>query len=143
MPALLFGSIRDVATGRFVDTRSCILRQPGAAKIVMDAMRHFDGERYELDAACVMPNHAHALLCPIVPQTLSSVMHSWKSFTSKQLNRLFDRSGRIWEPESFDHLVRTGRSNDGFIRYIAENPANAGLPDWPWIHIAPQVRESQ
>lgn len=40
---------------------SCVLRDPAAAQIVVEAWRHFDGERYDLLAWVVMPNHVHVL----------------------------------------------------------------------------------
>src|SRR5881628_1032539 len=39
----------------------CHLRQPEIAKLVEDAVRFFHGERYDLRAWVVMPNHVHAL----------------------------------------------------------------------------------
>src|SRR5688572_9322317 len=41
---------------------SCRLRDPRAAAVVVEAMRHFDQRRYELDCYVVMPNHVHAIL---------------------------------------------------------------------------------
>ena len=40
---------------------ACFLRDPRIAKLIEDAMLHFDGERYHLLAWCVMPNHVHSL----------------------------------------------------------------------------------
>jgi len=40
----------------------CLLRDPENAKIVEDALRHFDGERCELASFVVMPNHVHAII---------------------------------------------------------------------------------
>ncbi len=41
---------------------SCTLRQIQYARIVDDALRHFDGQRLALISSVVMPNHVHALL---------------------------------------------------------------------------------
>lgn len=41
-----------------------MLEDPANAKIVADALRHFDGERYELASFVVMPNHVHVLFRP-------------------------------------------------------------------------------
>jgi type I restriction enzyme R subunit len=40
---------------------ACVLRQPALAKIVGDALLHFDGQRYRLGDFIVMPNHVHLL----------------------------------------------------------------------------------
>src|SRR5262249_53677170 len=37
---------------------------------------------------------------------LASIMHSLKSYTSKRVNELLDRSGQFWQHESYDHWVR-------------------------------------
>src|SRR5580704_10349592 len=39
---------------------NCVLKDPLLAAFVSDAMHHFDGQRYELGAYVVMPNHVHA-----------------------------------------------------------------------------------
>ena len=40
----------------------CWLRRPEVANICETAFRHFDGERYQLRAWCLMPNHVHVLV---------------------------------------------------------------------------------
>ena len=42
-----------------------MLKDPANAKIVADALRHFDGERYEMASFVVMPNHVHVLFRPL------------------------------------------------------------------------------
>src|SRR3712207_6701584 len=43
---------------------ACHLAKPTCAAIVRDSLLHFDGERYELGAWAVMPNHVHVLVRP-------------------------------------------------------------------------------
>ena len=106
---------------------SCLLSQHEAAQIVHRAIPHFDGERYELLAWCVMPNHVHVVFSPLHGYEPDQILHSWKSFTSHAINKLLKRSGALWERESFDHLVRSARSLELFIRYTEENPVAAGF----------------
>ena len=40
----------------------CLLRNEQVAKIAEDALLHFQNDRYELLAWCVMPNHVHVLV---------------------------------------------------------------------------------
>lgn len=115
---------------------SCILRSPPIANIVIEAMKSFDPERYSLYSCCVMPNHVHAVLSPNESFSLEKILHSWKSFTAKEINRHLGLSGRRWEPEYFDHIVRNGTSFERFIRYVVDNPRKARLGDWPWVYIA-------
>jgi len=114
---------------------ACHLRDPRAAEIVLDEFRHFDGTRYRLHAWCVMPNHAHAVVEPFGPYTLPAILHSWKSYTAKAVNRALSRTGAFWQPEYYDHLIRNEEEFDHALRYVADNPAKAGLTDWPWVFV--------
>ena len=84
----------------------CWLRQPEIARIVADALRHFDGERYDLDAWCVMPNHIHVVMRPRRGFDVPDILHSWKSFTSTAANKVLGRAGKFWQKEYYDRLIR-------------------------------------
>ena len=43
---------------------SCILRRPDARSILVGALQFFHGQRYDLDACVIMPNHVHVLVTP-------------------------------------------------------------------------------
>ena len=105
----------------------CVLRDPRAAKIVADALQYFDGDRYALGAWVVMPNHIHVLLTPKEGHALGDILHSWKSFTANQINKLLNRAGQFWQHDYYDHIVRNERSLAKIARYIEENPARAGI----------------
>ncbi len=115
---------------------SCLLSVPAVADLVQSALRFFHGERYDLAAWCVMPNHVHAVVTPFPAHLPSAILHSWKSFTSHQVNKLLGRRGTLWERESFDHLIRTWDDFARFVYYVENNPVAAGLrvrpEDWPW-----------
>jgi REP element-mobilizing transposase RayT len=81
----------------------------------------FDGERYELGEFIVMPNHVHAIVATIGDHQLSPILHSWKSFSAHKFNRILSSSGRIWLPESFDHIVRSAEHLAKFETYIRNN----------------------
>jgi leucyl-tRNA synthetase len=112
---------------------ACLLRDEKVAQSVADALRHFDGERYELLAWCVMPNHVHAILKPIAGHSLPDILHSWKSFTANAANNLLGRTGAFWQAESYDRLVRDREEFGNQVRYVLANPAMAGLGDWRWV----------
>ncbi len=113
----------------------CWIKRDDIGKLVADALCHFDGKRYKLHAWVVMPNHVHVVLSPKGSHTLSSILHSWKSFTARKANSMLGREGQsFWQRESYDHLVR---DEDDFIRvcsYTVNNPVKAGLcqkaEDW-------------
>jgi predicted solute-binding protein/REP element-mobilizing transposase RayT len=106
---------------------SCLLRDSRAAEVVAQALRFFDEQRYCLDAFVVMPNHVHVLVQPLTGFHLRDIVHSWKSYTARQLNRLLGRSGTVWMQESFDRIIRDW---DALVRcraYITRNPEKARL----------------
>ena len=100
---------------------SCILARPDCKAIMESSLRHFDGERYELGEFSVMPNHVHAIVAVIGGHQLSAILHSWKSFTAHQFNRMLISSGPIWHPESFDHIVRSPKHLAKIEAYIRDN----------------------
>ena len=42
----------------------CALKHPQVAEKIEEALHHFDNQRYQLIAWCVMPNHVHVLIEP-------------------------------------------------------------------------------
>ena len=114
----------------------CWLRRTDIARVVEGALFHFDRQRYRLLAWCVMPNHVHALIETREGFPLADVLHSWKSFTSHEANKLLQRSGAFWQREYLDRFVRNAEHFENVITYIEENPVKAGLvkfkTDWPW-----------
>ena len=105
----------------------CLLRNPKAREVVEQALLHFDGERYTLDAWVIMPNHVHAILKPATDQELSEILHSWKSFTARRVNEALKRSGPLWQDENFDRIVRGLDELERTRTYLRKNPDKAGL----------------
>jgi len=109
------------------------LKQPEVAELVQNALKHFDGDRYDLLAWCIMPNHVHVVVRPLGNNTLSEILHSWNSFTGKAINKLLGRTGIFWQGEPYDHIIRDEKDYTNQVRYILENPRKAKLNDWPWV----------
>jgi carbamoylphosphate synthase large subunit/REP element-mobilizing transposase RayT len=105
----------------------CILKNSDLAEIVVNALRHFDHERYILDAFVVMPNHVHVLVRLAEGQRVADVLHSWKSFSAKVINHHLGRSGRVWQEESYDRIVRDSKELAQYRDYIRRNPETARL----------------
>ena len=115
---------------------SCLFHDLKNAEILANALRHFDGKRYHILAWCVMPNHAHAVLKLAPGEQLDKVLHSWKSFTSHEINKHNGTNGSIWQKESYDHLIRDGDDLRNQVGYVLDNPIKAGLVDWKWVGCA-------
>ncbi len=114
----------------------CYLKQPQIAEIIKRSLLKFDGERYKLLAWVIMPNHIHVLLRPINDWSLSSILHSFKSFTASEANKVLGRKGRFWMREYFDRYIRDAEHFEKAFRYIENNPVKAGLCEKPsdWIY---------
>ena len=103
--------------------------------MVEDVLLHFDGKRYRMIAWVLMPNHVHALVEIEQKFLLQEIMHSWKSYTANEANKMLGKSGVIWAAEYFDRYIRDSRHFGNAVRYIHENPVKGGLAaiaeDWP------------
>jgi len=111
---------------------SCILRTPKFARIVEDALLHFDGERYRLLSWVVMPNHVHLLIEVQDSHHIQDIVHSWKSFTANQINRLLKREGALWHREFYDRYIRDLGHFRRVVAYIEANPVKAHLCSEPY-----------
>ena len=79
----------------------CWLRQTEIARLVADAIRFHAGQRFELSAWVVMPNHVHAVVGPVASWTLSKILQSWKGFTAREANRRLGREGHtFWQAQT-------------------------------------------
>ena len=118
-----------------------------ARTIVLNSLRHFHKQRYELFAACVMPDHVHLLVQPwpkknddnenVVFWSLTELMHSIKSFSAHKINEVENKTGAVWEKERFDRYIRSDRDLLEKFHYILRNPWDSGVAkrdqDYPWV----------
>jgi len=115
---------------------SCWRRDERIAGLVESTLLHFDGQRYRLLAWCVMPNHVHVLIETLLGHTLAGILHSWKSYSASEANKILQRTGTFWFREYHDRYVRNAEHFVNVLRYIEENPVAAGLvrlaKDWPF-----------
>ena len=130
-----------------IGTRRRRALSPKARTIVLDSLRHFHRHRYDLIAACVMPDHVHFLLQPrpknldesggVEFWPLSELLHSLKSFSSHEINRVEGTTGVVWDEERFDRYIRSDRDLEEKFHYILRNPWDAGVvtpsQEYPWV----------
>ena len=128
----------------------CWLKEPAIAQCMVDALKWFDGSRYRLHAWCVMPNHVHVVFTAIsgdakFESDLISIVHSWKSYTAHQANKILGRNGPFWQDEYYDRLIRSDEEMTHYIDYTLQNPLKAKLcknwDDWPWSGCSEQIRQ--
>jgi len=104
---------------------ACLLKDPENARIVVNALRHFDGERVEIASFVVMPNHVHVLFRLLGKHALEAVVKSWKGFTAKAINKRMGSTGPLWQAEYWDRLIRSEGHFLNVVAYIRENPKGA------------------
>ena len=112
---------------------ACLLRSADCAQIVADTLRHFEGQRVAMISFIVMPNHVHALFVQNPVWPLEKLIRSWKGFTARQINKLLGRSGKFWQRDYFDRLVRDEQHFANCVRYVRRNPEKARLSEKEFI----------
>ena len=108
---------------------SCVLRSSDVSTILVQTLHRDDGSGRELDCYVVMPNHVHVIVRPLIPTALplETVLQRWKGGASCEIQRHLQRSGMLWQRESFDRIIRDEEHLYRAIQYIGRNPKNAGL----------------
>lgn len=117
------------ATERWLDAGhgSCLLREPAYARLVGKTLAFFDGQRCAQIAWVVIPNHVHAVFVLHRDWKLKQLVHSWKRYSARQINKLAGQQGGLWQRDYFDRLVRDAKHFANCVRYIRCNPQKAGL----------------
>jgi REP-associated tyrosine transposase len=113
--------------------------------ITLKALQHWDGRKWTLYAAVIMPDHVHCLVQPLaLPESedvydLAEIIHSVKSFSVHQINSQRGSRGSIWQDERFDRIVRDEMEFLEKWQYIMNNPLKQelvkGWEDYPWLYI--------
>lgn len=130
---------------------SCILNQPSIANIIIERLKQYDGQYYDLKTYCIMPNHVHFLAdfsrqlvdkdnfwldeTELNYVQLNRVMQYIKGGSARYINLHRNIVGqKVWAKDSYDHYVRNEKEYNNIIHYIRENPVKAGLvknvKDW-------------
>lgn len=112
---------------------SCPFLDMRIAGAMAAALRFREGKHYRLLAWCIMPNHVHVVARLFPGRDLASVIKAWKNFSAKAANQALERTGRFWQREYYDRLIRNEEELDRANKYVLENPAKAGLKNWTWV----------
>jgi len=121
-----------------------------ARDIILESILRWKDRRYELYAACVMPDHVHLLIEPMIERnrqggnpvffSLSKILQSIKSFTATRINKTENTKESVWETESFDRMILSESDLREKFLYITRNPWDAGVAepgeDYHWVWYA-------
>ena len=84
---------------------------------------------FKLYGLCVMSNHVHYLLEPLLPEDLPRIMHWLNWFTAMCFNRMLNRTGHFWEKRyhSSGFPKTDHRRALNTLRYLHANPKAANM----------------
>ena len=104
-------------------------------QIVIDTCIAGNGQKFQLYAVVVMPNHVHIVLVPRYDAnssfTIAEIIQAIKGASAHRINKALGRKGKVWEEESFDRALRREESIEAKIHYILDNPVGVGLAKNP------------
>jgi REP element-mobilizing transposase RayT len=119
-----------------------ILPEP-ARSIVLQCCLHDLDTKIDLEVVVVMPDHVHLIFTPLVNQqamvvcSLAEITDAIKGASAHKINQALKRKGRVWQPESFDHVIRSSEGMEQKVEYLLENPVRRGLVerwmDYRWV----------
>jgi putative transposase len=111
--------------------------EPEERTVVANAIEFFHNSRYWLIAYVVMDDHVHILVRLSDGCQLQSTIHTWKSYTAKQLHQTCVRESRVWQGEYFDRIIRNSEELAAKLQYIATNPQKRWpeTPEYEWLKV--------
>ena len=93
----------------------------------LDRLRRYrDRFEFRLYAYCLMTNHIH-LAIEQGPVALSRIMHALQSSYTQYFNRRHGRVGHLFQGRFGSFLVESDRYLQALLRYVHENPVQAGI----------------
>jgi REP element-mobilizing transposase RayT len=111
-------------------------------QVVLRHCLHDHGLKLQVHGIVVMPDHVHIIFTPLKddegnPFGLAEIMSGIKGASAHSVNKALNRRGRVWQDESFDHVLRSDESTYSKVLYICENPVRKGLvaagDEYPWL----------
>ena len=122
-----------------VATRKPLLAAPAIHHILREEWAGLrDRHHWTVGRYVVMPDHVHFFLMPLPADAkpLPSVVGRWKEWTAKRIVADTGLMPPIWQPEFFDHVLRSTESRSAKWEYVRQNPVRAHLvgdaEDWPY-----------
>jgi putative DNA methylase len=100
---------------------------PTERDLVMETLDLWHQDRYRLAGYVIMDDHVHLMVFPLPPHSLASILHSWKSFTAKAINRLRGETGTRWQKNNYTQVIRNETELRAKLEYIMDNPRRR----WP------------
>lgn len=120
---------------------SCVLKNPEVRKVVEQSLSYINGRQCTIHDYVIMPNHVHLLVEVKGNNHVTELIGNVKKYTARVINAMLNRSGKFWQHEIHDRIVRNERHYWYSARYIAYNPKNC-LPDSYSLYLQPEHESS-
>ena len=118
----------------------CFLADSRVSDMMEQTLKHDDGKKYDVISYCIMPNHVHVMIRVYEGVSLSSILHTWRSYSAHEANKILERSGEFWMKDYYDRYIRDARHYAAVVQYIKDNPSKAGLgAQASRLHEAPPI----
>lgn len=99
-----------------------------------------------ITAYCLMTNHVHFLTKPGSDESLYKMMQGLTLCYTQYINRIYGRTGRLWESRYHSCIVDHEKYLWAVARYIEQNPVRAGMiekaEDYPYSSARAHVKGS-
>jgi REP element-mobilizing transposase RayT len=110
--------------------------------LVLQNCLHDHGLKLHVHGAVVLPDHIHLVFTPLKddqgnPFSLAEILGGIKGASAHRINKVLKRRGKVWQTESFDHILRSEEKIREKVEYICQNPIRKGLvqtiDEYPWV----------
>jgi putative transposase len=95
-----------------------------------------------INAFVVLPDHLHAIWT--LPQGDKDFSTRWRLVKTRFVKALPQRSGVVWQPRFWEHMIRDESDYENHVNYCYINPVKHGLVsrvvDWPYSSFHRDVR---
>ena len=84
----------------------------------------------QIHAFCLMPNHYHLLISPIIDNGISLFMQKLNMGYAKYFNEKYKRSGALWQGKYKSVAIKGDPHFSWIPYYIHFNPLDLAIPEW-------------
>jgi len=109
----------------------CYLKIDKIAELLAAVLMFYNDKRYKMYAWCIMPNHVHAIV-RVFKDNLFKIIHSWKSYSASEANKILGRKGGFWHSDTYNHIIRSDKEFGFQMNYVWLNPEKAGYKNWKY-----------
>lgn len=101
-------------------------------ELILQRLIAGDSQYYQLLITVVLNDHIHIILRPNENIRLSRIMQGIKGASAREINKIRNCTGALWQSESFDRIIRNDEELLEKANYILYNPVKLGIIKDPW-----------